>query len=367
MDSRRQPKYEARLIPGGSRALRAKASSSVSGNKGSKEPKWLRSVVTALAVGGLLETSFLSVKELLDPVASFCPTEGCKAVLNSEYADVFGIPSALFGLFAFGVFTFVSVYPFLSSDKEEKVQKIQETKLPMVGISTAMAVFSAYNLSVMGLVLHAFCQFCIASAFISFLLFGGSVASSLYDPSTREKTQQSVGLSSLVSALLVAGVFFTAGVDADDLPFISDDELTSLETTAEGYREPTSQLATTLLASPQELTPSSSKSDLPFAPPAITAKSSEYAKKLSKHLQSKHVKMYGAYWCSHCYNQKQMFGKEAFANIEYIECDKRGYQSQNKLCKEKGLPGYPTWEIDGELYPGEMELKDLAVFSEFVN
>lgn len=69
--------------------------------------------------------------------------------------------------------------------------------------------------------------------------------------------------------------------------------------------------------------------------------------------------MYGAFWCTHCYNQKQIFGKEAFSLIPYIECDKNGAKSQYKLCREKRIPGYPTWEIAGKLYPGEIEISEL--------
>ena len=71
------------------------------------------------------------------------------------------------------------------------------------------------------------------------------------------------------------------------------------------------------------------------------------------------AKMYGAYWCSHCFNQKQNLGLEAKSYFEYIECDKEGENSQNSLCKSKKVPGYPTWEINGELYPGEKEIDEL--------
>lgn len=69
--------------------------------------------------------------------------------------------------------------------------------------------------------------------------------------------------------------------------------------------------------------------------------------------------MYGAYWCSHCYDQKQRFGKKAFSKIEYIECDKYGTSSRYQLCRDKRIAGYPTWEINGELYPGEIVIEEL--------
>ena len=45
--------------------------------------------------------------------------------------------------------------------------------------------------------------------------------------------------------------------------------------------------------------------------------------------------------------------------IPYVECGKGGFQEQRELCKERKLPGYPTWEIGGRLYPGEQSLEEL--------
>ena len=63
--------------------------------------------------------------------------------------------------------------------------------------------------------------------------------------------------------------------------------------------------------------------------------------------------------CSHCYDQKEAFGKEAFSRIPYIECSKDGFNQQSGICKENNVPGYPTWQINGKLYPGEQALEEL--------
>lgn len=69
------------------------------------------------------------------------------------------------------------------------------------------------------------------------------------------------------------------------------------------------------------------------------------------------VTMYGTEWCSHCKNQKALFGS-SFKNINYVDCD----LSSDK-CQLAGVRGYPTWVIDGELYPGERSLSELASLS----
>lgn len=77
-------------------------------------------------------------------------------------------------------------------------------------------------------------------------------------------------------------------------------------------------------------------------------------------LTEKNVKMYGAWWCPHCQNQKKLFGK-SFDFIEYIECSVPGSQAMNELCKQAGIQGYPTWEFgDGNRMSGEQSLQTLA-------
>jgi len=71
-------------------------------------------------------------------------------------------------------------------------------------------------------------------------------------------------------------------------------------------------------------------------------------------LNEKGATMYGTEWCSHCKNQKALFGN-SFQYIDYVDCDK----NKNE-CLRNGVKGYPTWIIDGESYPGEQQLYKLA-------
>lgn len=75
---------------------------------------------------------------------------------------------------------------------------------------------------------------------------------------------------------------------------------------------------------------------------------------LAKCLGQKNATMYGAYWCSHCKNQKALFG-EAVQYINYVECT-----NSTQLCINAGVQGYPTWIIDGKTSVGEQTLEELA-------
>ena len=73
--------------------------------------------------------------------------------------------------------------------------------------------------------------------------------------------------------------------------------------------------------------------------------------------------MYGAFWCPHCHDQKQLFGKEAFSQINYIECDPKGKNPQPDVCQAEGVKGYPTWKINGQSVSGTQSLEELAQMS----
>ncbi|MDP2593604.1 MAG: thioredoxin domain-containing protein [bacterium] len=77
-------------------------------------------------------------------------------------------------------------------------------------------------------------------------------------------------------------------------------------------------------------------------------------------LGDKGATFYGAFWCSHCQNQKAMFGKSA-AKLPYVECSTPNGQGQLQVCNDKQIEGYPTWEFaDGSRLSGEIPLETLA-------
>ena len=82
-------------------------------------------------------------------------------------------------------------------------------------------------------------------------------------------------------------------------------------------------------------------------------------------LSDNNIKMFSAYWCPHCHDQKQLFGKKAVKELSIIECAQDGKDNQYKLCREKQIEGFPSWEINGEIYSGVKDLNDLAIMTEY--
>ena len=77
-------------------------------------------------------------------------------------------------------------------------------------------------------------------------------------------------------------------------------------------------------------------------------------------LAGKQAKMYGVYWCTHCAEQKEMFGS-SFQYIPYIECGIRGSRGEEASCLQAGVKHFPTWEFaNGERVEGALPLQLLG-------
>jgi len=83
-------------------------------------------------------------------------------------------------------------------------------------------------------------------------------------------------------------------------------------------------------------------------------------------LTAKGVKFYGAWWCTHCQNQKKMFG-DALPYVNYIECEQVPGTSQGSMtdaCKTAKIESFPTWDFAGGVRnTGEMTLEKLSEIS----
>jgi len=313
---------------------------------------------------GAAETSWLAYDKLWgDGVAAsaICgsdasnPAGGCGSVLDGPYAALSlgegtNVPLSAVGFAAYASVFALAVWPllfgsgrkggdFVAVDDDEEEEEMDVTnRLALAALTTVMATFSSYLMGLLFGVIHASCPFCFVSAALSFALggitwFGGVV------PSNKAKEGARIGLGGfLASTAAILALFLSVegnGVGTNDI------------LAANGFTASVVANAATR----QE------QKDLP--PPPVTTHSSERALKLALDLESLDARMFGAYWCSHCYEQKQKLGYEAMGRLPYVECSKEGLNSKRDLCQEREVPGYPTWEVGGKLYPGEMELDEL--------
>ncbi|HAC64451.1 MAG TPA: hypothetical protein DCF68_13155 [Cyanothece sp. UBA12306] len=299
--------------------------------------RWSRPIIGAIAIAGAVLTAYLTITKLTGGEvacgvdAAKNAASGCKSVLDSPYATVFGLPLSLFGFLAYASMGTCSLGPmFVSPENNKRFRKQLEdwTWLFLLAGGTSMAVFSGYLMYILATALQTVCYYCIGSAVFSLSLMGLSVFGREW-----EDIGQIFFVPIVVAMITLVG---TLGVYANvNGP------------TADG-RIPIPEIKT----QPQ--------------PPKgweITTTSGEAEIALAKHLTAIGAKKYGAFWCPHCYEQKQLFGKEAFKEINYIECDPSGKNPQPQVCLDAGVQSYPTWEVKGQVLRGTQLPRKLAEIS----
>ena len=79
-------------------------------------------------------------------------------------------------------------------------------------------------------------------------------------------------------------------------------------------------------------------------------------------LSSRGAKMYGAYWCPHCAEQKEMFA-DSFEYAPYVECGVPGnVHAESQECKDAGIKHFPTWQFppNGERVEAVLPMIELS-------
>jgi uncharacterized membrane protein len=133
-----------------------------------KRENALNIVIALLALCGLADALYLTVEHLTGESVKCTIIHGCSEVLSSPYAVVAGFPLASLGALAyFSVFSLAVLQLF-------GYKVTRNLLLPLVA---AMCFVSLYLIYLQAFVIHSFCQFCLLSAAITFLLTGLVVVS----------------------------------------------------------------------------------------------------------------------------------------------------------------------------------------------
>jgi uncharacterized membrane protein/glutaredoxin len=286
---------------------------------------WSRWIIGAIAIMGALGTAYLTAVKLMGGDAA-CPTEGCDRVLSSPYAMVFGIPLTIFGFLGYAGMATLAMGPLAIDADRNKELRDKLENLSWLGLflgSTAMLVFSGYLMYLLAFELKAACVYCITSAIFATSMFGLTLAGRRWED----------GGQLIFTGLIVAVITITG----------------------------------TLAVYAPINTPQVADTNIPGeAGPPITNPSGESEMQLAQHLTDVGATMYGAWWCPHCHDQKQLFGQQAAKVITYVECAADGQNPQTERCQSTaGIQGFPTWEIDGEFYGGTQTLGTLADLSDY--
>ena len=99
----------------------------------------------------------------------------------------------------------------------------------------------------------------------------------------------------------------------------------------------------------------------------VSSESTKETIKFAKYLKDSGVIKYSAYWCPNCLYQSELFGKQAYRELNVVECAKDGKNSQTQLCIDKEIKGFPSWEINGKIILGVLTLRELSTMTGYEN
>ena len=287
-----------------------------------------------LATIGAIDTASITLERwgVIGELA--CPggTDGCDKVLNSAWGTVLGQPLALFGFLAYLALVLLSLLPLIPAVQQWLIDR-QGSSGGLTArrfgrgpdlfwhlgylLSLGMSVFSAALVGLMLFKIQAICAFCLLSAGLSLALW-------LLHLLGREWEDSGQVLFRSVILVVLVGLLSLAWVASADRPAVLSEK---------------------------------------GAPPAVTSVSNPAKLALAEHLSSIGARMYSAYWCPHCHEQKELFGQDAAAKLDVIECATDGKNSQASLCQSKAIEGFPSWEIKGQIDSGVKSLQKLADLS----
>jgi len=89
-----------------------------------------------------------------------------------------------------------------------------------------------------------------------------------------------------------------------------------------------------------------------------------YIERLARHLSDNSMVLYGSSQSDETKAQKDLFG-DAFAAIDYVDCDASANSSNPDECFGQNIVVYPTWVFNGEKFEGEQTLSALAKITDF--
>jgi len=89
------------------------------------------------------------------------------------------------------------------------------------------------------------------------------------------------------------------------------------------------------------------------------------ALKLTQDLLAIRARFYGAWTCPACFKQMNLFGKQAGAELPYVECRKpKQLPEQAEACNAAEIRAYPTGVLpDGRRKVGVQSLEALSLWS----
>jgi len=263
----------------------------------------LQIALLAIAAAGVALTAYLTALRWLGAHPLACgPDSPCDLVQSSRWSTLLGVPVALWGLL-----TYAAIGGLVWNAHRRRTRRRHAWLVAGLGLAV-----SVYLTAVSVLVIEAVCAWCLASLGLVTALFAGlSWRLPERSPGFAWRSQ---GGAAAGAALLLVGAMHLHWSGVFD--------------PAAGPEKP-------------------------------------YLRALAEHLTESGARFYGAYWCPHCQDQKDLFEASAH-RLPYVECTPEGRNGPvAAACALNDIGNYPTWVIGERRLTGVLQPETLARLSDF--
>ena len=262
-------------------------------------PNW---PILVLSLIGMALTAYLSWAASSGSGLQGCGVDSaCDAVLSSRWATLLGVPTAVWGLLAYGTLAVIAL------GGRAGRRWMATWTISFVGV-----LYSVYLTTVSITLLGATCPYCLTSL---------AIMASLFVVATIQRPSETAGFA--WRRLLLRAV-------------------------------PTAAVVVALLHL--------NYVGMLGEPPAVE---DPFTKALALHLSARGAKMYGASLCAHCIEQKEMFGASARRLPYVECSTSGPGSAQASACLAAGIRQYPTWIIGGKRFQEVLTPTRLAELTAF--
>jgi len=112
-------------------------------------------LAAVVALIGIADSAYLTAKHFSGAAVPCSIVSGCETVLTSSYSEIYGIPTAAFGVFAYLIAFSLALLTAFGNTAMWKL---------FGAVVIVMTCFTVWLIYLQAFVIGAFCQFCLISA-----------------------------------------------------------------------------------------------------------------------------------------------------------------------------------------------------------
>lgn len=127
---------------------------------GFRPPMWTAILVLIFSIGGLIDSIYLTAEH--GKIVPCSVVQGCEKVLSSSYAEIYGVPTAIFGIIAYAIVFILAIFTIFG---------LRGTWTLLSLHNFIMVGFTLWLLYLQAFIIEAFCMYCLLSAFFTFSIF----------------------------------------------------------------------------------------------------------------------------------------------------------------------------------------------------